>query len=506
MTELHHGPLNKNFYTQYLELITRYMIYVPNKTSFHYQNNHESKKELHANLDGLAVNLSQLFNKTNFSHLQLNQYDSKKYMNHGIRPTRWLLQKLFGEPAKPAVHITNNFELTLAEKSSITSYTGSAYIDMNNLLYKKETLYPESTVLKVILTGSGLNKIMRNPSTNMTSYRRESYAPEEEIQTRINLIQQGGGYTEQPAFMSTTTRLVYAPKSTIIFDSVYGKSIEKLSYFPSEKEFLLPPGQIFWKTYELKDGCHVFHADAIAPLIAGKDTPSEQEIADFNKLIDLSMNKGVPVFLTQHLQENVLKRIVPTPVKPAKPVVQGLLPLKSKLWLTAIFGLLLISVGIFFIPYALNMDPVFLLLDFNVMLAGIISVKASITLFAKLRSKTVNAQPAPTLSPTNNQPTLMQQIKAQLEDEKNAVNALENSLSQRSRSSKQFINKLHEILGFDKSNQSEQRNAKDQEKKLVLLRYIHKLEEKVIAANPRDAAKVQRAVLIEATKSELALL
>ncbi len=445
------------------------MLYVPNKTTLRFQKDAENKNELHANIDGVDVNLSQLLTQANFSHLQFNQSDSENYENHGVPPITWSLWlRLFGEPAVNHNSLYNFDKLTNAEKYAIGIYTCDGYIGINDLLYKnyKEGYVSENILLNALFLGSGLKKIIRDPATHNTkSYRGEHSVPDEEIQTRINLINQGGGFTEQPAFMSTSTSMIhskrYMRKSMIIFDHAYGTSIDQFSTDGGQYEFLLPPGQVFWKQYHYENGLHIFHAQTVRPLIPCKDFPCEQEIADFNKLIDLSMNKGVPVFLTQNMQENVLKRVVPTPIVHARPAVPGLIPFKSQPWLAIIFGLLLITIGIIvingvvIIPYA--SPALTFVLYIGMITSGIFLCEKSIYLFTKLRAETVNAQNASVLETTKNvQPSADQQIKAQLETEQNAIKALEN-------------------------------NTQTNEQKQVLLQYAQKCEEKGMPLKTKDA-------------------
>ncbi len=338
MADLHHGPLNKSLYTQQLELVVKLMLYSQNKITFQYKNHNEGPQDLHANLDGIDVNLSRLFSKANFYHLELAPRDSEIFIdNMGIYDA--LLQLFHGKMPYFNYH-REAPALTEAEKLAILDYSGFRYAAINDLLYKKrgELLnFGDSTkhnIIKTILISSGLNKILPKAEHHQVkSYRGERHTPKAEIDKRIQLVKQGGGCTEQPAFMSTSTLQSVANgfkgngNCLIIFDSVYGKSIERLSEFSSEKEYLLPPGQIYWKTYELKNGSHVFHADAVAPLIHDNDSPNDQDIAKFNALLDLAIKKGIPLsFLTSHLKEHILKREIP-----ADPIVPAIVPKKRKL-------------------------------------------------------------------------------------------------------------------------------------------------------------------------------
>ncbi len=88
------------------------------------------------------------------------------------------------------------------------------------------------------MLSSGLNRILPSQEDHkVKTYRGEKYTPQHEIQERIKLINQGGGFTEQPAFMSTSSSLDVSKgfmlnglsKCMIHFDSIYGVSVEKAS-------------------------------------------------------------------------------------------------------------------------------------------------------------------------------------------------------------------------------------------------------------------------------------
>ncbi len=104
-------------------------------------------------------------------------------------------------------------------------------------------------------------------------------------------------------------------------------------------------------------------------------------------------------------------------------------------------------------------------------------------------------QPAPVQPGGINQPAQEQQVKAELEKEEKAVKNLEKTLIEQNGASRPFINELHKILDLDKPAQTNEQN----EEKLLLLRYAHKLENKIKDANPYDVANLQKDVLLEAS-------
>ncbi len=239
---------------------------------------------------------------------------------------------------------------------------------INDLLYGKthSHLFQQHTskesVLHAVLLGSGLNKIMPNPRNHkVKSYRGERHTSEQEIQERIKFVKQGGGYTDRPAFLSTSTSQSVANnfkgKCMIIFDSVYGADVRKLSSVIGESEFLLPPGQIYWKGYEYINGCHTFRADAVRPLIPAKDEHHAEDVDTFNKLLQLAHQKGVPYhFVTptlhNHISDPQIKAAVVSAKKPVPPQVTRKELIQNGLAAVGLFGLglFMLSVGLGFIP------------------------------------------------------------------------------------------------------------------------------------------------------------
>ncbi|MBN9287225.1 MAG: hypothetical protein BGO43_15120 [Gammaproteobacteria bacterium 39-13] len=303
--EFNYGPLNKSLFTQELELLVKCLLYVPEQIVFkiHQEVNGES---VHAHINSLDINVSSLLARANFSHLLLTEADSEQYL------------KTINEPYRLEETIEG---LTLAENQAIKAYTGSFYYNLNAFLYGKlnnlYTYYSEPSYLfkdlliNAVFLGSGLNKIL--PSLEYSdnpSYRGEHSTPDSEIAYRIELIEEGGGVTDQKAYMSTSSDVeigeMFKGNCLIIFDSIYGKEISGISDFPSEQEFLLSPGQIFWESYEYENDNIIFHAKVVSPLIDGKDDVMPQDIHLFNELLTWAKAQDVPVdFLTPYLENEL---------------------------------------------------------------------------------------------------------------------------------------------------------------------------------------------------------
>lgn len=287
--ELTYGPLNKSIFTQQLELINKCLFYFPHQIDLRFDDHHS----LHIQIAHMDFDLSALFKKANFSHIQLNEKDSKRY-----------LKKSFLHP----MH-----ELTDAEQFAVMEYTADKYVAINSLLYGKVSApltvelksALKDTISHVGLLASGLNK-MDTITQEPTSYRGESHLDYSEIMKRIQLIEAGGGITQEKGYLSTTIDYQisndFKNRSLIIFDGSYGKDISALSCFPEEEERLLPPSLVAWESYELKDGIYYFHAKVVAPLL--EEPIQASDVIDFKQLYEWAQQQGLEGdFLTPYLQE-----------------------------------------------------------------------------------------------------------------------------------------------------------------------------------------------------------
>jgi hypothetical protein len=337
--QLMNGPLNKSLYTQTLELVTKCLLHAPQKIVMYTDGIDEtSKKSLHVGIDNIDIDLSALMKRANFSHIELSQADSDQYLkahpyyhhqDHDMSNEYRGFDYGFYSPRNHALP-ADSTPLNAGERFAIINYTGSGYQPINALLkdapqsdyYWGGSL--KTVVANALMLASGLNKIM--PSVDLhafPSFRGESSPTDTQIAQRIELVKQGGGIIHEPAYSSTSddhnVANGFASKSIIIFDSVYGKSISMLSNFPFESEFLLPPGEILWESYERKEKVieypgeqpytqviHEFHAKVVAPLIEGKDDHSATELKQFADLLDWAGQHGIETdFVTPCLKQQV---------------------------------------------------------------------------------------------------------------------------------------------------------------------------------------------------------
>lgn len=289
--ELTFGPLNKSLFTQEFELAIKTILKDPSAVSLKYEEN-----DLHFKLHDIDINLSSLLKKVNFSHLELSAEDSTQYFNAERNP-------------EPPLEYN---DLTPAEIKAIRGYTGSDYYDMNNLLHQKTLTHASSEelssiLLKTAFLGSGLNKLPEEHHMIRAKTYRGDGPTEEGIQERIELIKNGEGLSDTPAFFSTSLDIEvaqdFARSAIIYFESAYGKDVSELSQFSSEREFLLEPCTLLWTQHAMQDEMHVFHARKVVPLIEGKDDPSHQDIETLSKLYHWANTHGVKTdSMTPHLK------------------------------------------------------------------------------------------------------------------------------------------------------------------------------------------------------------
>ncbi len=307
MFNLAFGPLNKSLFTQELELVTKCILHNPDAVKLKIKENDNNKADILATFGNIELNLSSLFKKANFNHIQFDKTDSEKYLNHFSQNVYY-----YQEPYYNSEH----YNLTKAEVHAIQGYTGAEYYSINNLLYGNAFAFSyydqpilKTVVLETMMLASGLNKVPRACSLDMPSYRGEK-TPYHEIQERIDIIDNGGGIIPTKAFNSTSldpdVARAFSVSSIVEFDGAYGKNIMDFSSFPGEQELLLSPSQIYWESYEVVDGTYVFHAKVVEPLIEGKDEPTQNDISIFNKLLDYAKKAGVGTdFITPTLLHNI---------------------------------------------------------------------------------------------------------------------------------------------------------------------------------------------------------
>lgn len=305
------GPLNKSLYTQQMELLGKCLLACPDSIKFRYQDI-AGQKQLFGFLNNneMAINVSKLLKKTDYTHIDLSEFDSHAFLKH------------------PNTNIYDNYyynekgtcpKFLPGEYAGIKDYTGSGYLPVNRLMYGNGTKYaadinnilidsskPALDILKTLFISSGLNKIMPDTSQiEAESYRGEHSTSQAEIQQRIESIKTSDGFTTTPAFMSTSSDKEIAKDFSggvlIKFEELYGKSIECISHFPDEKEYLLPPSNIQWLEYKEKSidnygyiqTVHEFKARVVNPLITEENDPDFKEIEGFKKMVNWAEKNNI---------------------------------------------------------------------------------------------------------------------------------------------------------------------------------------------------------------------
>ncbi len=112
------------------------------------------------------------------------------------------------------------------------------------------------------MLSSGLSKLSAAKTKAKKSYRGEHSTSLAEIQNRINLVNQGGGLTDQPAFMSTSiSRRIangFRGNCLVVFDSVYGKPVRRFLVVLMKKNIYCRLGRYFGKHITIERGVIFF--------------------------------------------------------------------------------------------------------------------------------------------------------------------------------------------------------------------------------------------------------
>lgn len=322
----YNGPLNKSIYTQQFELFTKCLLACPNAVSFGYDS-HAGKKQLYGivNNSDIKVNVSELLTKTDFTHISLSESDSKAYFKHYDKNA---LNNSSGTESGYQYDPNGKCPRFMqAEYSAIKDYTGSAYYGINNFMYKNGTNYDSELngkvqnnnqlaldLIQMMFISSGLNKIM--PDTEQSenlSFRGEHHTSQAEIQLRIDSIKSPDSFITTPAYTSTSSDNEVAKNFSgdvlIKYEGLYGKSIECISNFPHEKEYLLQPSKIQWiehneenkQSYGHNVTTHEFKARVVRPLIEEENNPDFNDIESFKKLVDWAEKNHIDTgFITEH--------------------------------------------------------------------------------------------------------------------------------------------------------------------------------------------------------------
>ncbi len=343
--EFTYGPLNKSLFTQEYELLVKMMLENPDSFRFY-----GADQAIHLQIEetDIDINLTNLLRRVNFSHLEMGREDSDQFL--ALYPKAELNYFESDASAFQEKLDLGAFEnLTEGEFWVIREFTGCKYHLINSFLYNNPSIYDfylkgddriEEAMLKSAFIASGLNKLP-NCEEDIFLYRGDKPSTDD-LQMRIELVEEGNGLTKMPAFMSSSSEKEVAEdfgynyltgmRVLIQFDQPYGKDISSVSYYQSELEYLFTPSTFHWVSYEIAeheeiqfrcstrivDGeekweceqyveiapMHVFHVEVVEPLIFGEDDFTQDELNEFLRLKNWGESHHVDTtFVTSHLSE-----------------------------------------------------------------------------------------------------------------------------------------------------------------------------------------------------------
>lgn len=222
--------------------------------------------------NGKKYDLQKIIQNVNFNQINLTSNDLKAYEN-------LLSNKLSNTPfLNDSSHAPLYQSLTYGEKAAINVYTGSGYMNMNDLLRgdiqavannasaqppltqkAASSLALKETLLHVAVAVSGLNKLpdfVPNPGPDGQPrkyvYRGEYSVPSSVLEKRKKAVEEGGKTLWEMGFLSTAHTQPASgffssySKVGIMIRDIKGKDVSGLSMFPYEREILFPPTQMQW--------------------------------------------------------------------------------------------------------------------------------------------------------------------------------------------------------------------------------------------------------------------
>ncbi len=274
------GPLNKSFFTQELEWITKYSLRNPKKCIYSIKEN-----SLYVYIADTQINLSKLMKDAELSHLFLDENDSALFPNLSTlleeKPLSDLIHK-----ALPENYLLNGKTLTKAEKWVIHHYSDSGFTKINSVLYGEPdaSIQTEPDIftvfMNIIFLASALNKIhpdwTKDPEStqaSLKSFRGETHTPHQELTERIERLEKSdiGIIQKQSGFASTSSEQKVAlgfegSFSQIEYEEIYGKNIQPLALYDYEKEYLQLPARVHFHKMTKDEKITTFHAKVITPL------------------------------------------------------------------------------------------------------------------------------------------------------------------------------------------------------------------------------------------------
>lgn len=274
------GPLNKSFFTQELEWITKYSLRNPKKCIYSIKEN-----SLYVYIADTQINLSKLMKDAELSHLFLDENDSALFPKLSTLLEEKPLSDLFHK-ALPENYLLNGKTLSKAEKWIIHHYSDSGFTKINSVLHGEPdaSIQTESDIfnvfMSIIFLASALNKIhpdwTKDPEStqaSLKSFRGETHTPHQELTERMERLEKSdlGIIQKQSGFASTSSEKKVALDfegsfSQIEYEEIYGKNIQPLARYQYEKEYLQLPSRVHFYKMNKDEKITTFHAKVITPL------------------------------------------------------------------------------------------------------------------------------------------------------------------------------------------------------------------------------------------------
>ncbi|MDF1826819.1 MAG: ADP-ribosyltransferase [Legionellaceae bacterium] len=301
--EATYGPFPKSDETFQLEALMRKMLHDGN-----FKVEQREDGDYFVFNDGAAFNWTNIREKANFQHIELNQKDFAAYKAYSpssdsehfstlkpgrIKKYRNALYKQYDAQGKARPEPQISFE----EMQAINIYSGAAYSEMNGLMRDETRKFdyrhkPPQEIREILLycmmCASGLRKI---PETDIPySYRGASFGTPNEQQARI-LAAANQGIVQLDGFVSSgIISGQFSKEITYTFKHLRGAYIEAISQHPGEKEFLIPPTQVQITGYKQKGYVSYFDAclveDAAPTLSPREQLPNIMTSSwDFNNVM-----------------------------------------------------------------------------------------------------------------------------------------------------------------------------------------------------------------------------
>lgn len=253
--KLAYGPLAKSRHTQDLEKLTRYLLNnIPVEINKRSDNLYYALVNTSEGIE--EYNLSEILQFANPQHIQLFEEDLTQYDQ--FLSTALFKDDLTDESTARAKDVDGNLkDLSFSEMRAINIYTSNFYSSINNFISGNlDEVKPESmkeAFLDSVVALSGLNKMPYVPIR--TVYRSEKLIKKDgsvhkEVQARLEAAQQGG-LSQYRQFISTSFQEPYFKDGDVllVLQDVFGKNVASISQHPTEREILIPPGQVEWSGY-----------------------------------------------------------------------------------------------------------------------------------------------------------------------------------------------------------------------------------------------------------------